>query len=82
MTFTYSTLRLNGVPTTTSITKHNVYMRITSRTLGANQISSDMILSSAKTGNKELLSHATKRDAKDWKNVLLVMAGKNNNFTP
>lgn len=80
-TSTSSTLRLNGVPIIMSITKHNVCTRITSRISEENQICSAMIPSSAKTGSPVLLLPATKRDAKDWKNVPLVTAGKNNNFT-
>ena len=63
-----------------NIIKLSVSTRITFKISGENPIYSGTILSSAKIGKVELLSHAMKRVAKDCNHAPLVMVGKNNNF--
>lgn len=46
----YSTLKLNGVPTTMSITRLNVFTLITFKTSEESLICSDMILNYVRTG--------------------------------
>lgn len=48
-----------------SIIRHNAFMRITSKILGVNQISLDMIPNSVKTGKAGLSLPAMKKDAND-----------------
>lgn len=69
----------SGAHTITSITKHNVYMLTTFKISDASPIFLDMIPSSVKIGSQAPLLLATRKDANVWKNVLLVMDGKNSN---
>ena len=62
-----------------NITKPNVYTRITSRTIGVSQICSDMKRNSVKIGKVEPLSHAMKKDVRDFNHASLVMDGKSSN---
>jgi hypothetical protein len=48
-----------------SITKHNAFMRITSKISGVNQISSDMIPNFVKIGKVGPLLHVMKKVARD-----------------
>jgi hypothetical protein len=82
MISTFTSSKLSGVPSTMTITKPSVYMRITSRTTGVNLIYSDTRLSSAKTGRVAPSSPATKRAARDCSHASLVMAGKSNSSIP
>jgi hypothetical protein len=78
--FTYFTLKLNGVPTTMNITKHSVYMRITSKILEGSQIFLDMKQSFVRTGKVALSLRVMKKAVKGYKNANSVTDGKSNNF--
>lgn len=80
MTSISSISRPNGALITTTIIKPNVFTRITFKISGEDQIYSDMIPSSVKTGKVELSSPVTKKAAKGSNLVLLAMVGKNSNF--
>ena len=76
-----STSRRNGVPTTTSITKHNACTRITSRTSGASRTCFGTTRSSVRTGKAAPSSRATKRAANDCRLASSVTAGRSSSFT-
>lgn len=80
--FTYSTSKPSGAPIIMSITKHNVYMHITSKILDANPTCLDTTPNCVKIGNPAHLLHVTRKAANVWKSVLSLTVGRSNSSTP